>query len=136
MNKQAEITIDGERGARLRTCRKSIGLTQEHFAELGGVSLNTQNRYEAGALPSSDYLLKLGRHDIDWVWIMTGRPFSDTLPADASELVSAFISMPPEFQHALMIYVRAFHDALFRHGLPERKSAPEDGTSELGVKVD
>jgi DNA-binding XRE family transcriptional regulator len=53
-------------GMLLRAERTSRGLNQTAFGELGGVSLTTQQQYEAGKTsPTVEYLLKLQEHGFD-----------------------------------------------------------------------
>ena len=51
--------------SRLRTERISRGLTQEQFAELGGVKRVSQHLYEQGSRsPDVNYLLRLASHGV------------------------------------------------------------------------
>jgi transcriptional regulator with XRE-family HTH domain len=60
-------------GARLKEERKSMGLSQQQFAQLGGVEANAQGKYESGArAPRSDYLVALGFKGVDVLYLLTG----------------------------------------------------------------
>lgn len=53
-------------GSRLRTERVRLKLTQEEFAELGGVKRVSQHLYEQDVrVPDVNYLLKLQKHGVD-----------------------------------------------------------------------
>lgn len=53
-------------GRRLREARDRLRLTQEQFAELGGVKRVSQHLYEQDArVPDLNYLLRLKEHGID-----------------------------------------------------------------------
>lgn len=59
-------------GARLTEVRKDLGLSQAAFAELVGVSLSSQRRYENGTRsPDTDYLAGLKRCGIDVDFVLT-----------------------------------------------------------------
>jgi phage repressor protein C with HTH and peptisase S24 domain len=52
-------------GARIRAIRAERGLNQTDFGALAGVSLTTQQQYEAGKnAPTADYFFRLAQHDI------------------------------------------------------------------------
>lgn len=58
---------------RLREERKRLGLSQEAFASLGGVSKNTQSNYETGAnLPDVGYLNTIRGFGVDSGYVLTG----------------------------------------------------------------
>lgn len=53
-------------GRRLREARERLRLTQEQFAELGGVKRVSQHLYEQDArVPDLNYLLRLKEHGVD-----------------------------------------------------------------------
>lgn len=61
-------------GDRLKSERKRFGLSQDAFAEIGGVKLNAQGNYEAGRrIPKADYLARLDSAGIDVLYVLTGR---------------------------------------------------------------
>lgn len=59
-------------GKRIREERVRLDATQEYFAALGGVTVQTQRRYEAGARsPDAKYLSAIA-HAVDIQYIITG----------------------------------------------------------------
>lgn len=100
---QTESFSDPTVGIRLRAWRKQIGANQTRVAEIGGVSLHSQHRYEAGALPPTEYLLRIGEAGADWFWIITGKErLGETLTPLAQQLVEAYMLLPAPFQRALL----------------------------------
>lgn len=76
---------------RLRAERKRLGLSQEKFAALAGVTKDTQLNYESGARkPDSDYLIAICGAGVDSHFLLHGTPSSDELPAEESELLLGF----------------------------------------------
>lgn len=64
---------DTEFGVRLRTERKRLGLTQARLAELGGVSIGSQNAYESGLhRPDSAYLANVSRAGVNIFYVVLG----------------------------------------------------------------
>lgn len=80
-------------GSRLRQERDVLGLTQQKFAELGGVKRVSQHLYEQDVrAPDMNYLSRLKEHGVD-VWFLIhgtriSQRTSDQLPR--SIYVSAF----------------------------------------------
>lgn len=110
---QLEFQADDKIGERLRLERKKIGLNQTDLASIGGVSLNTQHRYEAGGLPSTEYLLRIGDAGADWFWVLTGRRIpDDTLDSEQADLIRIFASLPPKVRLAMIEHMRSISDAL------------------------
>ena len=101
VNRQDKFSLDRERGARLRATRLEIGLNQTDLAKIGGCNLNTQGRYEAGAAPPLEYLLRIGEAGADWIWIVTGQRRHDLLSASETALLDSFRSIPLSSQVAL-----------------------------------
>ncbi|HEX8419448.1 MAG TPA: helix-turn-helix domain-containing protein [Sphingomonas sp.] len=100
---QPESSIRGEIGQRLRFERKRLGLTQKDFAELGGVGLGAQHRYESGTgSPDTDYLLRIGGSGVDYVWVLTGQRSAGLLSPIHSELLDAFNELGPLDQAVLI----------------------------------
>jgi transcriptional regulator with XRE-family HTH domain len=59
-------------GPNIRDERKRIQKTQEEFAALGGVTVQTQRSYEAGrSAPSSQYLNRLAAAGVDVYYIIS-----------------------------------------------------------------
>lgn len=97
----------------MRAWRKQIGANQTRLAEIGGVSLNSQHRYEAGALPPTEYLLRIGEAGADWYWIVTGtQRSSNTLTAEAQDMVEAFMALPAPIQATLLDHARGLAKAV------------------------
>lgn len=82
---------------RVRAERKRLGLTQEEFGRLGGVSKTAQWLYEAGRnWPTADYLEALNVQGVDVGFIATGnRLSSDCL--DWTLLRNAFLFVQHSF---------------------------------------
>ena len=60
---------------RLKAIRKSMGLTQEEFGELGFVTSKSQNLYESGLrVPNMNYLEALAKAGVDIGDLLTGIP--------------------------------------------------------------
>jgi len=60
-------------GARLRAERGRLQLTQQQFAELGGVKRVSQHLYEQNArVPDLNYFLKLHEHAVDVGFLVLG----------------------------------------------------------------
>lgn len=104
---QPVLYIESEIGERLRLARKNLGLNQSQMAELGGVKTNTQSRYEQGALPASDYLLRIGAAGADWYWIVTGNRIAGALSDDAAEIVSLFEGLPSFLRGVALATIKA-----------------------------
>jgi len=61
-------------GSRLKEERKTLGLSQQEFAAIGGVEANAQGKYESGErAPRSDYLAALGFKGVDVLYLLSGR---------------------------------------------------------------
>lgn len=90
-----------------------LGLKQAEMAKIGGVSLNTQNRYEGGTPPPIDYLLRIGQAGADWYWIVTGNRI-DTEPLDevSAEIVNLLRQLPSELALVMLNHVRQLVDVL------------------------
>lgn len=60
-------------GQRLAEERDRLGLTQERFGELAGVSRNSQANYEKGARqPDASYLEQIAASGVDVLYVLTG----------------------------------------------------------------
>lgn len=128
-------------GARLAEERKRLGLKQVEFAGLVGTDVQKQSLYENDKRElRADYLARLGEAGVDLVYILTGqRSDGAWLPAGASELLSAYLSLPHDMQQALLTLSRTIRDQFqsegnrtvhaprrdYRDGAPE--SAPTRG---------
>lgn len=76
---------------RLKGERKRLGLNQEKFAQLGGVTRDTQLNYENGSRkPDSDYLQRLSDAGIDVLFLFTGKLSTGSLADDEEELLEGY----------------------------------------------
>ena len=76
---------------RLKGERKRLGLNQEKFAQLGGVTRDTQLNYENGSRkPDSDYLQRLSDAGIDVLFLFTGKLSARSLSDDEEELLDGY----------------------------------------------
>lgn len=75
-------------GQRIRRARLSTGLNQKDFSKVGGVSVVTQQQYEAGnTAPTATYFYALENAGIDSAELLTGIPSSGDLnPVDRQTL--------------------------------------------------
>lgn len=103
VNSQDDFTFEHEIGARLRMARRDLSLNQKDMAQLGGVTLNTQSRYESGGLPSTEYLLRIGSAGADWYWVITGQRIGDALSAEESAFLDAFRQMDDVGRQAILM---------------------------------
>jgi transcriptional regulator with XRE-family HTH domain len=72
-------------GGRLREERLRLGLSQDEFAAVGGVTRRTQTAYESdGRAPDANYLLALRGLGVDVIYVLTG----DHLPAGSDAFVA------------------------------------------------
>ncbi|MCA1199159.1 helix-turn-helix domain-containing protein [Sphingomonas sp. R647] len=95
-------------GARLRSERERLGVNQEAFGLIGGVTRNSQATYEAGRRPcDASYLLSLLQQGIDVGFIITGTRASDQIAADEAELLDCFRSLVPGERMALLTIARS-----------------------------
>lgn len=71
--------------------RKDGGVTQAEMAEIGGVSLATQQNYEAQRTrPTTEYLQRLAVAGYDVNFLLTGKRQVQTLSQEDSELLNAW----------------------------------------------
>ena len=80
-------------GARLRQERERLGLTQQRFAELGGVKRVSQHLYEQEVrAPDVTYLTLLKEAGVDIWFLITGKRAPESVSAGASRsiYISAF----------------------------------------------
>jgi transcriptional regulator with XRE-family HTH domain len=105
---QSLNTNVGDLSSRLRKARELLGLSQEKMAKLGGVSLNTQNRYEGGTSPPVEYLIRIGQAGVDWYWIVTGLKAPVTpLEGESAELLSLFARLSPAMKQVALTQLGA-----------------------------
>ena len=97
---------------RLRAERKRLGLSQEKFAALAGVTKDTQLNYESGARkPDSDYLIAICGAGVDSHFLLHGTPSSDELPPEESELLLGFRKLDLRGKLRLLGLVEGMADA-------------------------
>jgi transcriptional regulator with XRE-family HTH domain len=90
-------------GARLAEERKRLGLKQAEFAALVGTDVPKQSLYENDRRElRADYLARLADARVDVVYVLTGqRSEGAWLSTGASDLLTAFLCLPPEMQQAV-----------------------------------
>ena len=91
-------------GARLAEERKRLGLKQAEFAALVGTDVPKQSLYENDRRElRADYLARLADARVDVVYVLTGqRSEGEWLGGGASELLTAYLSLPADLQQALL----------------------------------
>lgn len=118
-------------GERIRQERGRLGVTQEYFAALGGVTVQTQRSYESGrSAPDAEYLAIIA-HAVDIQYIVTGEraariqtsrsimnaQLGDDIPPleeasalkpDEAALLDNYRHSPPEGQAAIKATSAAF----------------------------
>ena len=101
-------------GGRLAEERKRLGLKQAEFAALVGTDVPKQSLYENDRRElRADYLARLADADIDVVYVLTGqRSEGGWLGQGASDLLSAFLALPPELQQGLVAFVKTLGDSV------------------------
>lgn len=105
-------------GSRLAEERKRLGLRQAEFADLVGTDVPKQSLYETGKRElRADYLARLPDAGVDVLYVLTGqRSAGSGLGAEASRLLSAFLSLSDEVQRTLVAFVEAAGNQAHREG--------------------
>jgi transcriptional regulator with XRE-family HTH domain len=90
-------------GARLAEERKRLGLKQAEFAALVGTDVPKQSLYENNRRElRAAYLSRLAGAGVDVAYVLTARRSEGPwLGEGASELLCAYVGLPPEVQDAL-----------------------------------
>jgi transcriptional regulator with XRE-family HTH domain len=90
-------------GARLAEERKRLGLKQAEFASLVGTDVPKQSLYENDRRElRADYLARLAAAKVDVVYVLTAKRSEGAwLGEEATDLLSAYFSLPPDLQEAL-----------------------------------
>ena len=103
-------------GARLAEERKRLGLKQAEFADLVGTDVPKQSLYENDRRElRADYLARLADAQVDIVYVLTGRRSEgEGLGSGPSELLSSYMSLPPEVQQALEDLARSLREQFAR----------------------
>ena len=101
-------------GGRLAEERKRLGLKQAEFAALVGTDVPKQSLYENDRRElRADYPARLADADIDVVYVLTGqRSEGGWLGQSASDLLTAFLSLPAELQQGLVDFVRTLSESV------------------------
>ncbi|HYG29379.1 MAG TPA: helix-turn-helix transcriptional regulator [Allosphingosinicella sp.] len=115
-------------GARLAEERKRLGLKQADFAGLVGTDVPKQSLYENDRRElRAEYLARLVDADVDVVYILSGRRSgAEALGEGASQLLSAYLGLPPELRQAVEEFVGAIRHQFTRG----------PGTTLHGARVD
>lgn len=105
-------------GARLREERNRLGLSQEAFGAIPGVTKQAQIRYEKGERhPDTLYLAAIAAAGVDVLYVLTGQHSGGTAaaPAPISEgdrvLLDNFHAAPEQVQAGIKTALGAFADA-------------------------
>src|SRR4051812_43716672 len=98
-------------GARLAEERKRLGLKQAEFAALVGTDVPKQSLYENDRRElRADYLARLAAAKVDVGYVLTAkRSEGGWLGEEASQLLSAYVALPPDLQAALHRFVADLH---------------------------
>ena len=103
-------------GKRLADERKRLGLKQAEFAKLVGTNVAKQSLYENDKRDlRAAYLARLPEAGVDIVYVLTGRRGEQgQLDQEPSDLLTAYLTLPPEMQRALEALARALRAAFSR----------------------
>jgi transcriptional regulator with XRE-family HTH domain len=120
-------------GARLAEERKRLGLKQAEFASLVGTDVPKQSLYENDRRElRADYLARLAAAKVDVVYVLTAkRSEGSWLGAEASALISNYLSLPADLQEALLHFAAEL-DRHFAKGRPNAQ-LPAPRTSDRGA---
>jgi transcriptional regulator with XRE-family HTH domain len=94
-------------GARLAEERKRLGLKQAEFASLVGTDVPKQSLYENDRRElRADYLSRLAAAKVDVVYVLTAKRSEGAwLGEEASQLLSAYLSLPEDLKEAVLQFV-------------------------------
>ncbi|WP_433692421.1 helix-turn-helix domain-containing protein [Herbaspirillum seropedicae] len=93
---------------RLKEERKRLGLNQEKFAQIGGVSKDTQVNYESGLrVPDVDYLIAVGAAGVDTQYLLSGVSSETQLSEEERELLTASRLLSEEAFASVMAMVNS-----------------------------
>jgi transcriptional regulator with XRE-family HTH domain len=103
-------------GKRLAEERKRMDLKQAAFAERVGTDVPKQSLYENDRRElRADYLARLAEADVDVVYVLTGRRSEGAwLGQGPSDLLTCYLALPQEMQHALEGLARSLRDQFER----------------------
>jgi len=107
-------------GKRLADERRRLGLKQAEFSALVGTNVPKQSLYENDRRElRADYLARLPEAGVDVVYILTGRRGEQgQLDKGASELLTAYLALPPEMQKAPEALAQTLRAAFSRRPPP------------------
>jgi transcriptional regulator with XRE-family HTH domain len=99
-------------GERLAEERKRLGQRQAEFARRVGTDVPKQSLYENDRRElRAEYLARLVEADVDVVYVLTGRRSgAEWLGSDASDLLSAYLALPPELRRVLEDLTKTMRD--------------------------
>jgi transcriptional regulator with XRE-family HTH domain len=103
-------------GTRLAEERKRLCLKQAEFADLVGTDVPKQSLYENDRRElRADYLARLAHAKVDIVYILTGqRSEGEWLGKGPTDLLTSYLTLPPEMQDALEAFARSLRDQFMR----------------------
>jgi transcriptional regulator with XRE-family HTH domain len=103
-------------GTRLAEERRRLGLKQAEFAKLVGTGVPKQSLYENDRRGlRADYLARLAEAGVDIVYVLTGRRGeAGRLGQAPTDLLNAYLALPPELQQALEELARALRERFSR----------------------
>jgi transcriptional regulator with XRE-family HTH domain len=115
-------------GSRLAEERKRLGLKQADFAGLVGTDVPKQSLYENDRRElRAEYLAKLVDAEVDVVYILSGRRSgAESLGDGASQLLSAYLALPPDLQRAAEHFLSAVREHFTRAPGATLHSARQD----------
>jgi len=104
---------------RLKVFRNKLGFkTAQAFAEHLGISYTTYHGYERSRIPQSDFLYLLAQkypHDMDMVWLMTGKSVAKPYPGDTDPDSSVLEPTPAYYETENDILVKKTREILDSH---------------------
>jgi transcriptional regulator with XRE-family HTH domain len=105
-------------GGRLAEERKRLGLKQAEFAALVGTDVPKQSLYENDRRElRADYLARLADAKVDVVYVLTGqRSEGGWLGQSATDLLSAFLCLPPDMQQSLLAFTTSLSNRFAQPG--------------------
>lgn len=107
LHKRAHVNIEVAHlfdfGERIRQERDRLGLSQEAFGVVGGVSKRAQVNYEKSERkPDLIYLNQLSKVGVDVLYLVTGQRSEAALPDDVTELVTQYQKAPLAVRAAVL----------------------------------
>lgn len=97
---------------RLKEERARLKLSQTELGAVGGVGKTTQINYEKGVgSPDATYLAAVAQSGVDVLYVVTGErkpTLTDSISADAAELLKAYEHVGPDDRQVLLRMASAF----------------------------